>query len=125
MTAAEVGGAGLYKCPLCTVQTTADVVDIGWIACPMLGRQVICMGCCYDYAGIAKSESFTAHPFFDDFRKLSLQAGVDVNQLRIICLNHQAQMYLDAAERAPTKDFRDEMLTQLENLRNRLRSLGH
>lgn len=125
MTAAQVGSAGVYRCPLCTVQTTADAEDTGWIACPMLGRQVICMGCCFDYAAIALSESFTAHPFFDDFLKLSLRTGVDVNQLRIVCLNHQAQLYQEAADRTPTREIKEAMLTQLENVRNRLRSLGH
>ena len=83
------------------------------------------MGCCFDYAAIALSESFTAHSFFDDFLKLSLRTGVDVNQLRIVCLNHQTQLYQEAADRTPTREIKEAMLTQLDIVRNRLRSLGH
>lgn len=125
MTAAQVGADGPYRCPLCKVQTTSDAEDIGWIACPMMREEVICLGCCFDYAGIALSEDFETHPFFDDFRKLSSRTGIDVHKLRTICLNHQVQLYLDEAERAPTREMKEAMLTRLDDVRERLRSLGH
>ena len=126
MTSKEVDdAAGPYRCPLCKVQTTSDAEDIGWIACPMVDRQMICMGCCFDYAGIALSERFDNHPLIEDFRKLSLQTSVGLNQLRITCLNHQLCLYTDEVERAATKEIKEAMLSQLAEVRARLHSLGN
>ena len=83
------------------------------------------MGCCFDYAGIALSEQFESHPFIEDFRKLSSKTGMALNQLRVICLNHQVCLFLDEVEQAPNAETKEAMLSQLAEVRARLKSLGH
>ena len=91
----------------------------------MLNEQVICLGCCFDYALTALSENFDRNALIDEFRELSLQTGAGLNQLRITCLNHQVSWYLDEVERAPSKEIKEAMLANLAEVRARLQSLGH
>lgn len=119
----EVDPSGQYKCPLCVVQTTADVEDTGWIQCPMLNKETICMGCCYDFQITARSDDFEAHPAREDFDRLTQRSGKDVRLLRQVCLQHQENMTTDALERGGSPRFARDMQEHLFEIRERLKSL--
>src|SRR5436190_2018867 len=85
----QVDSKRQYRCPLCDVQTTADEVDTGWVLCPMLDSDPICLGCCLDIQNVARIEDFATHPYHDLFEDVSLKTGKEVTELRQICLIHQ------------------------------------
>lgn len=89
LTGQELDTSGQYKCPLCTVQTTSDKVDTGWVYCPMLNNHAICLGCCIDYQKVARSEDFDGHPFRDLFDTACQITNRQVSLLRKLCLIHQ------------------------------------
>jgi hypothetical protein len=90
--AKKVHPTGHYKCPLCDVQTTADEVDTGWVFCPMLDGEPICLGCCLDYQNVARLEDFTTNPYNDLFDEASHKTGNPADRLRRICLDHQEEI---------------------------------
>jgi len=85
----EVDNTGMYRCPLCQSQGTGDEEDIGWVACPMLRSEMICLGCCLDHQGLARSSNFEEHAFRGLFESLSSKTGVPIVKLRRLCLQHQ------------------------------------
>lgn len=91
----EIDPAGQYVCPLCERQSTADAVDTGWVFCPMVGGEPICLGCCIDHQGVARSASFDEHPFRALFDEVAAKTGRPAESLRQICLQHQAEIIED------------------------------
>ena len=91
-TAEEIGREGVYRCPLCRVQTTRDPADPGWVFCPMVDHEPICLGCCIDHQKAARARDFAAHPLSDLFTALSRRTGRPVDDLRRVCLVHQASL---------------------------------
>jgi hypothetical protein len=100
--AKELGRSGIYQCPLCKVQNTALEPDTGWILCPMINNQAICLGCCFDYQSIARSDDYEDHPFRDDLDSLAAKSNKHPNDLRKTCLSHQIEICL--FELKQTKD---------------------
>lgn len=96
--AEQIDPTGRYKCPLCLVQTTASKPDIGWVFCPMIDNQPICVGSCLDHQNIANSQDFDGHPFRNDFDSLSERTGREVSELRLICLRHQESVLVAELE---------------------------
>ena len=105
-------------------QTSADKEDIGWIACPMMDGQIICMGCCFDYEGTARSRDFDDHPAHEDFVKLTGRTGRDIATLRLICLRHQVRLYTGEIERANQAYVKQAMRDHLSEVSEVIESLG-
>lgn len=81
-----------YKCPTCVVQGAADEVDIGWIRCPMLSGDYICIGCCIDLNHVTRWAPMQAHIYYDDFLAVASRTGRSVSELRRQCLEHQLEI---------------------------------
>src|SRR5688572_19967927 len=81
-----------YICPLCEAQSVADKDSTGWVLCPMLENQAICLGCCLDHQAVARSFDFDGHPYRDLFDNVSQLSGKPVVTLRQICLQHQSDI---------------------------------
>lgn len=90
LVASECGAT--YKCPTCHVQGASDEVDIGWVRCPMLEGQYICVGCCIDFNQATRWEPMHADMNYPDFVTAARRAGRSVTELRIVCLRHQLEM---------------------------------
>lgn len=88
----QLDPTGKYRCPLCRVQSSSDQDDTGWVACPMLNGEMICVGSCIDHQAIARSEDFQHHPYRNDFDQLASKSGHAVLELRSICLRHQLEI---------------------------------
>lgn len=99
-----VDATGRYRCPLCGVQATGDQHDTGWVRCPMIEDQWICLGCCVDHQAAARAEDFARHPFHDLFDVLSRQRGETVVQLRRKCLEHLAAILRGIPDLDPDDD---------------------
>lgn len=117
--AKELDQSDIYQCPICKVENTASEPDIGWILCPMINNQAICLGCCFDYQSIVRSDNYDNHPFRDDLDSLAAKNNKHPNDLRKTCLSHQIQICL--FELRQTKDAINIMAlkkraTELETL---------
>ena len=88
----KVDPTGRYKCPLCRVQGTGDPEDTGWVSCPMLQNQMICLGSCIEYQKVARSEEFSTHFDKEHFEELSSRTRQSVSELRRTCMRHQLQI---------------------------------
>jgi hypothetical protein len=90
----DVDPIGRYSCPLCKRQKTGDAVDIGWVLCPMVRDEMICLGSCLDHQAVARSSVFHSddQPLFD---KLAREMREDKKVLRWRCLRHQAEIIED------------------------------
>lgn len=84
-----IDASGKYRCPLCVVQASDDVVDTGWVRCPMVDDKWICLGCCIDHQGAARSKSFATHPDLRLFEKIAKNRTCSIDVLREKCLQHQ------------------------------------
>jgi hypothetical protein len=82
-------GGKRYPCPLCSVQTTADAADTGWVKCPLVGHRPICLGCCLDHQKVARHQGSEPHPFTDLFDTLAGKVGRPIRDLMLECLTHQ------------------------------------
>jgi hypothetical protein len=91
----EVDRTGRYSCPLCEVQRTGADVDTGWVACPMVRNQMICLGSCLDHQAAARSRTFDTHPERYLFSKLAKETRQSEQVLRAVCLRHQVQVIDD------------------------------
>jgi hypothetical protein len=91
----EVDPTGKYLCPLCKVQRAGDEVDTGWVACPMVDNEMICLGSCLDYQAVARSSAFETHHDRRLFSKLAREARQTEQGLRAVCLRHQAKIIED------------------------------
>lgn len=89
---AEISDKAVYRCPTCNAQSTISKVEIGWVSCPMIGNNYICVGCCIDLQSIAHSESFDQRSDFKDFRNAADLARETTKTLRDICLKHQIKV---------------------------------
>ncbi len=94
----EIVQLGIYDCPLCKAQNTLDEGDIGWVRCPMVDNRAICLGCCLDFQGVARSEVFDEHPYRDLFDDAAQLTDKSVDELRLICLRHQEEILRKRAE---------------------------
>lgn len=94
ITGTEIDATGNHACPLCGVQRTGDVADTGWVYCPMIEGQAICLGCCLDYQRVARTEDFSSDPFCTLFTDLAASAGIPMDRLRSACLRHQADLLM-------------------------------
>jgi hypothetical protein len=99
----KVDPTGRYLCPLCKVQGAGDDVDTGWVACPMVRGQMICLGSCLDYQAAARSSAFETHHDRCRFTELARETRQTEQSLRAICLRHQAQI-IDDRLRSRTDD---------------------
>lgn len=99
----EVDPTGRYACPLCKVQRASDEVDTGWVACPMVRGQMVCLGSCLDYQAVARSSAFETHYDYPPFIQLEQEARQLKRGLRTICLRHQAEL-IDDQLRSQTDD---------------------
>lgn len=93
-TSKELGITGNHVCPICMAQSTISFVDIGWVSCPMVNGNGICVGCCVDLQGAANSGDFENHPFFEDFVDLVQITGKTPSKLQRICIAHQLEISL-------------------------------
>ena len=84
-----VDPTGRYRCPLCSVQSTGDDADTGWVRCPMMADRMICLGSCIDHQAVARAENFEDDPERDLFFSVSEISGSPVTDLRRICMEHQ------------------------------------
>jgi len=100
--AEEIDQSGIYQCSTCKVQNTASKPDTGWILCPMVNNEAICLGCCFDYQSIVRSDNYDNHPFRNDLDLLATKSNKHPNDLRKTCLFHQIQICLFELSR--TKD---------------------
>lgn len=92
VSGSEVDPTGSYRCPLCNAQTTGDDVDSGWVRCPLVGEQMVCLGSCLDLQAAARSSEFETHPDRATFRNLARERRKAETDLRLICLRHQADI---------------------------------
>jgi hypothetical protein len=117
----EVKIAGRYVCPTCQAQTTTSKVEIGWVSCPMIGGENICVGCCIDFQVVTNSERFVNHPDFAEFLEVANKYRKLPSKLRIICLNHQIELcenfLKDKGPKYISNKKVEEFLTYLLNLR--------
>jgi hypothetical protein len=116
----QVVQLGNYICPLCKTQITSDEVDVGWVYCPMLENQAICLGCCIDHQSVARSDDFDNHTFRGLFDDIVLLTGKNASELRRICLQHQEEVVKKQLDNG-AKD--EEQLNLL--LQKIQQSLGH
>jgi hypothetical protein len=121
--AAEIDPSGQYKCPLCLVQTTASKVDTGWMFCPMLNNQAICLGCCFDYQSIANADDYAAHPFHGDFDQLAHKVNKEVSELRQICMQHQEKLLVAELGRVSERRAERDLNAQLSTIRAKIKSI--
>jgi hypothetical protein len=91
----KVDPAGRYLCPLCKVQRAGGEADTGWVACPMVLGQMICLGSCLDCQAAARSLAFETHHDRYLFIELALKTQQTERGLRAICLRHQVQIIDD------------------------------
>lgn len=94
-TADQVPKLDSYFCPTCRIQSTSDPADPGWVRCPMVNDEFICLGCCIDHQKPARAENFAEHPLADLFEELSNRTGRSITSLRKICLLHQESLLND------------------------------
>jgi hypothetical protein len=120
VAARVVDPSGRYRCPLCAAQSTSSDPDIGWVACPMIGDEYICLGCCLDYQYVARSERFDEHPYREDFDRIAQKAGKDVRTLRLICMRHQESVLVADLERGVRPDVERGVRELLEEVRGRV-----
>jgi hypothetical protein len=88
----EVDPSGRYTCPLCRVQRAGDAEDTGWVRCPMLKGQMICLGSCIDHQKVARSDEFDSHYDRGLFETLHSNLRRPINELRSICMSHQIEV---------------------------------
>ncbi len=81
-----------YACPTCRHQTYPSKNDTGWVRCPLVRNRPICLGCCLDIQGAARSDEFSIHPDKRIFDKLTRSENKPIVRLRLICLDHQLQL---------------------------------
>ena len=109
---------GAYKCPLCRTQRAGDEADTGWVSCPMVEDQMVCLGSCIDYQAVARSEVFLDHPDRDLYDELARRVGAKIEVLRSVCLRHQVSV-ID--ERIRQGDIDAEGLKKIrESIQSRL-----
>jgi hypothetical protein len=124
MSAHEADPTGRYNCPLCGAPTaTSPERDTGWVHCPMLDDDIICLGCCLDYQSVARSLNFLQHPAREDFDRLSMMTGKEVGELRRICMNHQVSVLEADLEIDAPPAIEGGMRELLSVLKRSLRSL--
>lgn len=124
ISAHEVDPSGRYECPLCGAPTrTTPERDTGWVHCPMLNDQVICLGCCLDYQYVARSLNFSEHPSREDFDRLASVTGKNVTELRRTCMEHQISVLEADLESGDQPELERGMRELLWTLRSRLASL--
>lgn len=108
-----------YICPECKVQNSEDEADTGWVKCPIVDNNYICLGSCIDVASNARATEFDDYRYFaiTDFAQ---KIGENPNNVRKICLKHQ--MYIIENELIPeeTEPYKreelEELLTFIKNL---------
>lgn len=88
----EVDPSGRYTCPLCRVQRTGDAEDTGWVSCPMLNGQMICLGSCIDHQKVARADEFDSHYDRGLFETLQVNSSRSIKELRLTCMRHQADV---------------------------------
>lgn len=76
----------VYFCPECKVQNSEDEADTGWVKCPIVDNNYICLGSCIDVASNARATDFDDPRYFA-IRDFAKNIGEDTN--KIICLQHQ------------------------------------
>ena len=91
----EVDPTGRYVCPLCRSQRTDERPDTGWVSCPLVHDQIICLGSCFDFQAAARSSEFETHFDRPLFEKLAQETRHGEQSLRAICLRHQLQIIDD------------------------------
>jgi hypothetical protein len=123
ISAREVDPLGRYMCPLCGAPTaTTPERDAGWVHCPMLNDQIICLGCCLDYQYVARSPNFSEHPSREDFDRLSKMANKGLSELRRICMEHQVSVLEADLDHRDHPSLEREVRQLLFALKERLRS---
>ncbi len=90
--ASQVSESLSYLCPICRTQSTLDAVDTGWVMCPLLQDEFICLGCCIDLQKPARAADFESHPLAYLFQDLATQTSQNISTLRRICLFHQQSL---------------------------------
>ena len=88
----EVDPTGRYLCPLCRSQRTGERPDTGWVSCPLVRGQMVCLGSCFDFQAAARSSEFETHFDRPLFEKLAQETRQGEQSLRAICLRHQLQI---------------------------------
>jgi hypothetical protein len=63
-----------------------------WVRCPLVDDAPICLGCCFDYQSVARSEDFASHPYRGLFDDVSRRLRRSVPDLRMRCLEHQQEI---------------------------------
>lgn len=125
VSARAIDPSGRYECPLCGAPTaTTEENDSGWVVCPMLNDQAICLGCCLDYQAVARSANFAEHPSREDFYRLSKKTNKDTTTLRRNCMEHQVRVLEADLERGDQPDLERGMRDLLFSLRGELKSLA-
>lgn len=102
-SADEVDGRRGHRCLLCGVEDTTDPADPGWVRCPLVGDQFVCLGSCLEFQSVARSRDFERHAARDLFDALANDSGRSRSALRLACLRHQLQE-LDAQLHELTDD---------------------
>ena len=105
-----------YVCPLCRSQLVADKDSTGWVLCPMLNDQAICLGCCLDHQAVARSPDLETHPYRDHFDAVARLTGEPVATLRLICLEHQSSIAHRKLDMAHDKESKDKILALLKSI---------
>ena len=79
-----------YFCPGCN-ENTQNNIDIGWVECPLVPKNKICLGCCLDISNAC--ETLDQDKVFKDIiSEYSLELDLSHNLLTQTCLNHQIEL---------------------------------
>ncbi|CAN5300899.1 hypothetical protein BH10ACI1_BH10ACI1_29740 [soil metagenome] len=119
--ASETNEKDYYSCPLCEVQKIGDKADTGWVLCPMVDNNFICLGCCLDYQTVAISEQFEDHPFYGLFKDLAKEKSSTPTKLRLICLQHQEMILRDKSSETESSDTTrsiNQLLTKIVEIKD-------
>ena len=110
-----------YICPLSNISAIGVNASERWVFCPLVDEKLIGYGSCLDFQGLARAEDFETDPFIDLFKELSYKSGKSVEELRQICLKHQAQL-LKIMMSDPNEDKNAvyDLLNWVEKLNNSL-----
>ena len=79
-------------CALCGTRETDISIQRDWVLCPLVSNKAICLGCCLDYQGLARATDFATDVYRGLFDDLARRMDRSVDELRLVCLNHQQEI---------------------------------
>lgn len=112
-----------YVCPLCQAQSVKDRDSTGWVLCPMLDNQAICLGCCLDHQAVARSVDFDQHPYHSLFDTVMNLSSKSISATRQICLEHQLNIVHGKINRVKHEENKDKYLKLFSEIQTAVDSI--